>query len=1780
MSSKGGPPLGGALGSLVKNARDLLISGKNSACIRECNAILSMCGSQLDEETQADVQMMIGRAAVLEKSWEVAERAYSQASRLRPGAAEGWNGLMGALEGFKEKEEEKQLLELEPLLHLITVAEEEGNFSRSRSLRLRAAIIMSSYKERKPEALRVLTTYLQIDAVLNVEDANLQDRLERREVALRAAILDEDDRSCLSFACQALEMTKKTQHSSRRSNISLTPLDAVVSLDMAEELLERLAMIEPSEFLHLHETNVNDGGSSSSSSWTAASEFMSLVLLGGGISDEGRKGVTNTHRFPLSKAVILRGKWDQSKDCSNVDEQLQQRGDVEEEQGWIDEGTEKCQMEASLWSAKRLLDSGSIVEARTTLKKIKFFPMKSKKDVPSGSSQKDWRYIALSALSKEFHGTDPGLALSRVSAALSAIEGRENGFYGVVPGSPGHELQSKLVYAKAQLLLATGATIHDALQVIEMELLKTDLLQRPTDACRLISLKANLVAKQDGQFDKAISLFSEAIQTDPTNALVHEEAGWLHFTGGEGEGDDSSEPSGCLTSNPSLAMPLLEKSVELQGTSRQCYRLALCYWELGGIKKEDRSRCFTMLLRAAKQDPDGPFASKIFARLGLWYAEVVRDDVRSEGCFRKSLKLDPKEELAGQYLVKILCSRGNVTEAISLLNMSISIDPRSHWAWAGLSHDCIRQWILAVQANEGGGSGRGGKEMMIIDKDDDEEQGGGFLLAQAVGYMQQALKGSPGKWQYWSELGWLYMRKGMHASALKALQEALMRLEKMVVNAAQQRNSNLQDREKTLKVDVVRVRTDIASVHCELGQVDEAVSVIESAIAFDSCNAVALMGAGECYLAQAHARSMEGLYYTSYQSLQQGQRAMKTLLDRQQELELKHGSTFVQAAWKLLGDLYIYCHKIPPSCCGGEGMGLGGWFSEQQKIIALSAEAYNEAKMAAVKTGGKDDIAAAEYDTGLAFLLQAKARRLELGEGSGLWKIEEYSKQPDICEMLSKATSCFKASLLLDPTSCKAWVGLGCSSICDTSLQQHCFIRAVQIDHHNRDAWMNLGILYLCQGRYSEVYKVLNVLQSIVVDHPMVWVFLGLLRLEQQDIQAPPAPQNNREMRIKEACDAFYTSLKVAQPLDGLLGLARTASSVESLQDAITAVEVYCDLNPGNPLAYTLLGLYLTDEEKFSTAAECHCFALELIAMQRTLLGESFASSEAEQLVISNLANAVAAGWAAAASFSPNDPNTPSVHQDVGIDVDWPRNHHHFFSLRVNNILKNPPAPFSTFSLAMLKLGLRVRGRNSSSCNDDGFLLTALDQSKAYDFNDDNSRESTRMAFKALLEYLECNQVSSSSSIVPNGAGLLGMSLNSLRHDLAGTIQAVKNELQSISNSFSSRCSAEDDRVVSPQSGLETASQLRTIAIALSGAGAPLCTSRKIVCHAIHLYPGSPLLWEELGNILLRDGPNDFRTMHLALYCGEAADKLVTSVHKDSEQRGLVYFRGTDGPFGYSSGRCDVSQCRAHIPAKVAARAMNVKAVAGLAMGSNVKLSLRNLLKSLHLCPGLPETWQALALALLGAYNLEDPATSDSDSYKGLLNMGQQVFSIMGCDVESQLCRALIGSENCVGADDHLSQARWCACRRDEWGYAIEHYKQVLVDQRSTPLMYIAVVELSLCYEHCGKNNEAVECLRWAVGSLEESPFRSALLLHLAVTLHRQCCNSESMEAVNEASRAIISNGLPSSILSFLRGALWSGMKEKDSAKKAKNSLNRVINEEEVNPCIPPRVVHAYLDTL
>lgn len=116
----------------------------------------------------------------------------------------------------------------------------------------------------------------------------------------------------------------------------------------------------------------------------------------------------------------------------------------------------------------------------------------------------------------------------------------------------------------------------------------------------------------------------------------------------------------------------------------------------------------------------------------------------------------------------------------------------------------------------------------------------------------------------------------------------------------------------------------MGTIQRQIGQVDEAVSSFTEALALAPESSLALEGAGEAYLAQAHARTSEGLYTAATIALRSGCEATRRFLASTNASLAAAASTATEAsrgecAWKLLGDLYTYAHKLPPMCFEGEG---------------------------------------------------------------------------------------------------------------------------------------------------------------------------------------------------------------------------------------------------------------------------------------------------------------------------------------------------------------------------------------------------------------------------------------------------------------------------------------------------------------------------------------------------------------------------------------------------------------------------------------------------------------------------------------------------------------------------------------------------------------------------------------------------------------------------------------------------------------------------------------------
>lgn len=74
------------------------------------------------------------------------------------------------------------------------------------------------------------------------------------------------------------------------------------------------------------------------------------------------------------------------------------------------------------------------------------------------------------------------------------------------------------------------------------------------------------------------------------------------------------------------------------------------------------------------------------------------------------------------------------------------------------------------------------------------------------------------------------------------------------------------------------VLLQLGTIHRQMGQVNEAVDSFVQALELDPKNGLALQGAGEAHLAQAHARTSEGLYKAAAGALQKGCELLRSLL--------------------------------------------------------------------------------------------------------------------------------------------------------------------------------------------------------------------------------------------------------------------------------------------------------------------------------------------------------------------------------------------------------------------------------------------------------------------------------------------------------------------------------------------------------------------------------------------------------------------------------------------------------------------------------------------------------------------------------------------------------------------------------------------------------------------------------------------------------------------------------------------------------------------------------------
>eukprot|EP00884_Botryococcus_braunii_P003753 jgi/Botrbrau1/13379/Bobra.0194s0011.1 len=195
---------------------------------------------------------------------------------------------------------------------------------------------------------------------------------------------------------------------------------------------------------------------------------------------------------------------------------------------------------------------------------------------------------------------------------------------------------------------------------------------------------------------------------------------------------------------------------------------------------------------------------------GEWYRMVPQDAGRASKCFRRALALDPKQELAGNGLIRLLREGGAPDRAIALCREVTSREAGALWAHAGLG-------FMLLASGEG---------------------------EAAIPCFQSALRGDPFKARIWEGLGAAYQSQGRITAALKAYTKAS-------------------------ELDGGRgyPLLQAGALQLSLGLLEEATQSYEAALKLAPSNPTALLGSAQAAFAVATRSANIGILGTAVKSL-------------------------------------------------------------------------------------------------------------------------------------------------------------------------------------------------------------------------------------------------------------------------------------------------------------------------------------------------------------------------------------------------------------------------------------------------------------------------------------------------------------------------------------------------------------------------------------------------------------------------------------------------------------------------------------------------------------------------------------------------------------------------------------------------------------------------------------------------------------------------------------------------------------------------------------------------
>ena len=342
---------------------------------------------------------------------------------------------------------------------------------------------------------------------------------------------------------------------------------------------------------------------------------------------------------------------------------------------------------------------------------------------------------------------------------------------------------------------------------LALETLKKNAELNPgTSAHKYFHRDAGFLYFEQGQIDKALDEFDQALKADPQDASTHFGSGLCWYAKGEFD----------------KAIEAFKKTLEIDPRHPQAdYQLGLCY-----LRKKEFSEALVHFKRVLKLDPE---SKQAYYQLGQAYLEQKQYDLALEA-LKKNVKLNPEVSSAHQVLGVAYLEQGRTDKAMDEFNRALKADPQDagpHF-YLGLCCYAKGEFDKAVEAFK-----------KTLKKDPQHLQVDYHLglchlqkkeFSKAVVHFKQALTLDPQNKQAYDQLNQVYLQQKRYDLALETLKK----------------NAELNPGTSAHKY----FHRDAGFLYFEQGQIDKATDEFGQALKADPQDASTHFGTGLCCYAK------------------------------------------------------------------------------------------------------------------------------------------------------------------------------------------------------------------------------------------------------------------------------------------------------------------------------------------------------------------------------------------------------------------------------------------------------------------------------------------------------------------------------------------------------------------------------------------------------------------------------------------------------------------------------------------------------------------------------------------------------------------------------------------------------------------------------------------------------------------------------------------------------------------------------------------------------------------